>query len=416
MCLTIPLQIKNISNGRAELSDGRLVGASLISDLKKGDWVLHTGDFLIKKIEAEEAREILELIDSYPGINLDEFPPKFKNILESTAERELSAQEIEYLLGIEDEQLLRAIYSQANTIRKLSIKDHICIHGIIEFSNYCRNNCLYCGLRSDNDIRRYRMSVEEIVDWAVWAAEDKGYKILVLQSGEDEYYDEERLLQIVRGIKSRCRVFIYLSIGDKPMETYAKLKVAGASGVLYRFETSNSELYAKLHPGDNLAERLDNIRKMKALGYIISSGPIIGLPGQTIKDLANDVELMRGLGVFMPSMGPFIPAGGTPLEQAKSGDFELSLKMIAVTRLAMPKARIPVTTAMETIGPADARHLAFMAGANSVMFNLTPEKYRKDYFIYNNKFFDRERRYEKWALFKGELSYKMLEDEIGVKI
>ncbi|MEK7072719.1 MAG: radical SAM protein, partial [Patescibacteria group bacterium] len=202
----------------------------------------------------------------------------------------------------------------------------------------------------------------------------------------------------------------------RSLKTYRQLKQAGANGVLYRFETSNSDLYAKLHPNKTLQDRLNNLKAMKEMGFTISTGSIIGLPGQTIDDLANDILLMKELGTFMPSIGPLIPSKNTPLARAKIIDFNLLLKIIAVIRLVMPTARIPVTTAMETIGGNNSRYQSFMAGSNSVMFNLTPEKYRESYNIYDNKFYDKEKKYEQWALFKGDLSYQMLEEELKIKI
>jgi biotin synthase len=239
---------------------------------------------------------------------------------------------------------------------------------------------------------------------------------LVLQSGEDSWYSEEKLIQIVKGIKEKARVFIYLSIGDRSQETYRKLKEAGANGVLYRFETTNAGLFAKFRPGKKLEDRINLLRELKKMNYVISTGSIIGLPGQTISDLANDILLMKELDTFMPSMGPLIPSSGTPMAHEKEVDFDLVLKMIAVSRIVMPKSRISVTTAMETVGGEETRKACFMAGANSVMFNLTPENYRKDYYIYENKFFDKEKKYEKWALFKGELSYQMMEEELQISI
>ncbi|MFA5047696.1 MAG: [FeFe] hydrogenase H-cluster radical SAM maturase HydE [Patescibacteria group bacterium] len=426
MCLTLPAKVIWSDNYRAEILAGgqkKIVAKGISDRLEKDDWVLFTSDYLIKKIDEIEAQEIFDLLGSYKPVATDDMAPELRRTLEASAQRDLTVEEIEYLLTITDSAEQEALFSQANVARKANIKDHICIHGIIEFSSYCRNNCLYCGLREENNgIRRYRLEPMEIIEAATRAVEDKGYKILVLQSGEDAWYGEDELIKIITEIKKRTRVFIYLSIGDRSREEYQKLKLAGANGVLYRFETSNSDLYAKLHPGDTLADRLNNLSMMRELGYVISTGPIIGLPGQTIRDLANDILLMKELGTFMPSMGPFRPALGTPMGGAIDIKFDLVLKMIAVSRLVMPKARLPVTTAMETLAQKDglaietARQKCFMAGANSVMFNLTPDKYRKDYCIYENKFFDAEKKYEKWGLFKGELSYQMLEDELGLTV
>ena len=427
MCLTLPAKVLSLNSFQAEISasgKNQIVKLGTSDKISAGDWVLFTGDYLIKRIDENEAKEIFELLGSYKQVDIEGLDARFREIIEASKVRALKQEEIEYLLNLGNNETLHtgyevfeALSSEANITRKANIKDHICIHGIIEFSNYCKNSCHYCGLRCENKkVSRYRMEPSEIIDTAVEAANERGYKILVLQSGEDDWYGEEKLLQIVEGIKKKARVFIYLSIGDRPIETYKKLKEAGANGVLYRFETSNPELFAKLRPGKKLEDRIDALRAMKAMGYVISTGSIIGLPGQTIADLANDILIMKELNTFMPSMGPLIPSSGTPMEHKKEVDFDLVLKMIAVSRIVMPKSRISVTTAMETLGDESVRQKCFMAGANSVMFNLTPEKYRKDYYIYENKFFDREKKYEKWALFKGELSYQMMEEELQIKL
>ncbi|MFA6918720.1 MAG: radical SAM protein [Patescibacteria group bacterium] len=420
MCLTLPAKVLSVSPFQAEIiasGKNQVVKLGTSDKIFAGDWVLFTGDYLIKKIDEVEAKEIFELLGSYKEINVDNLDLEFKEIISNSKKRELIKNEIEKLLSLESSDEIEAMCAEANIVRKESIKDHICIHGIIEFSNHCSGHCHYCGLRQDNlSVHRYRMEPREIIDVAVEAANEKGYKILVLQSGEDNWYDEKKLIEIVRGIKEKARVFIYLSIGDRSVEIYRKLKEAGANGVLYRFETTNAKLFTKFRPGKKLEDRINLLRELKKMNYVISTGSIIGLPGQSISDLANDILLMKELDTFMPSMGPLIPSSGTPLEYEKKVDFDLVLKMIAVSRLVMPKSRISVTTAMETVGGEETRKACFMVGANSVMFNLTPEQYRKDYYIYENKFFDKEKKYEKWALFKGELSYQMMEEELQISI
>jgi biotin synthase len=206
-----------------------------------------------------------------------------------------------------------------------------------------------------------------------------------------------------------------MSIGERSCECYKKLKGVGANGVLFRFETSNPELYGRLHPQNTpkngLQNRLNLLKELKEMGYYISSGPIIGLPGQTANDLAEDVLLMKKLGIGMISMGPFIPADNTPLSKKHSGNLELSLKMMAVCRLMMKSVRIPVTTAMETIDPKNARRIGLGCGANSLMFNLTPSKFREDYAIYKNKYYGRDKNLEEFALYRGDGGWEMLEQE-----
>lgn len=421
MCITFPGQIKKINGLIAEVeynNKSQLVKIGSLDNLVVGDWVLFTFDYLIKKINKQEANEIFELLGGYRNSLPEIFNSKLKKTLFKSIKQKLNINDLEYLLSLENEEDLYALFVQANIIRKESIKDHICIHGIIEFSNYCKNNCLYCGLRCDNqNINRYRLSSEEIIDIAVSAVNDKGYKILVLQSGEDDYYDKQKLIKIIKSIKNQARVFIYLSIGDRSQDDYSNFKLVGANGVLYRFESSNSKLYTEMHPNSILEKRLKNLQMMKKMGYVISTGMIVGLPKQTIKDLAKDILLMKQFNTFMPSFGPLVVASNTPLVSVTSVNPKLILKVIAVTRLMMPKARIPVTTAMETLVDGNlARKECFFAGANAVMLNLTPNKYKDDYKIYDNKFFDVDKNYEHWGLFKGEASYEMLQDELGFQI
>jgi biotin synthase len=412
MCLTIPAKVINLEKGQAAIKDAdsaRKIDISLVPNIKIGDWILYINSLAIKKISLKDAGEILGLLGSGPRINISRLSDKFRNIIEASRIRDLSREEIIYLLnaeGLEKE----ALFSEANIIRKAHLKDLICIHGIIEFSNFCKNDCLYCGLRKENQkIKRYRMGIDEIVRVAERAVNKKGYKLLVLQSGEDYFYSDDMLAELIKKIKERCRVFIFMSTGERGYDCYRKMKEAGASGVLFRFETSNPSLFKKLHPrGKNLKSRLEHLGFMKELGYFIATGSIIGLPGQTTEDLADDILLIKEW-AHMVSMGPLIPCNNTPLARQPHGDPEMNLKMIAVLRLLMPETRIPVVTALETLLGEEGRKKALSAGANSLMFNLTPPKYRPLYKIYPDKFFKKEEIWEKYGLFKYEESYQMLE-------
>ena len=275
----------------------------------------------------------------------------------------------------------------ANLSRAENVGDQVCIHGIIEFSNYCSQNCLYCGIRTGNKkIKRYRMPLEEIKRTAVSASNNLGYKMLVLQSGEDLWYDIDKLAWLIKSIHKECRrCLLFLSIGDRDYNTYKVLYNAGARGVLFRFETSDTVLYEKLHPDCSFGARIDQLKFMKEIGYLTASGPIIGLPGQTMESLVDDIYLMEKLKVTMATMGPFIPASGTPLKNNIGGTVSLALKMIALTRIIYPRARIPVTTALEKIGGNEARIAALNGGGNAFMLNLTPSQYREYYAIYDDK-------------------------------
>jgi biotin synthase len=310
---------------------------------------------------------------------------------------------------------LETLYAEANSIRKEKIEDFVCIHGIIEFSNYCKNNCLYCGIRKDNkESKRYRMKENEIIETAKDAVENEGYKLLVLQSGEDDYYSDKMLIDLVKKIKSQMKVFIFLSVGERSEIFYKNAWKVGATGSLIRFETSNRKLYAKMRPEHKLNDRIQSIKYQQKLGYYVVSGSLVGLPGQTISDIADDLLMIKKLGIPMISAGPWLPAKGTPLVSYKECQIELFLKYIAVARFMMPEIKIPVTTALETLDPENGRHRGLLAGANALMFNLTPERYAGKYSIYDNKYREREKVWQKYGLFKGEESWEMLENKLQI--
>jgi len=421
MCLTIPAEVIKLKKSKAIIKDfegKKEINTILVPDLRVGDWLLYISDKAVKKISKSEAKEIIELLEQDQTVDIPKLNRKYKKIIEKSKTDRLTKKEIVYLLNLEGREK-EALYSEANITRKTYLKDFICIHGIIEFSNFCKNDCFYCGLRKGNKkLTRYRMEIPEIVKTAERAVNKKGYKLLVLQSGEDYFYTDEMLSEMIKKIKERCQVFIFMSIGERGYQCYKKMKEAGASGVLFRFETSNPKLFKKLHPqGKNFQNRFEHLKFMKKLGYFIATGSLIGLPGQKIEDLANDILQIKKW-ADMISLGPFVPAENTPLsnapndEKTKQWKIEMNLKMIAVLRLIMKEARIPVTTALETLAGEEGRKRALRAGANSLMFNLTPEKYRPFYKIYPDKFYQKENIWEKYGLFKYEESYQMLQERM----
>jgi biotin synthase len=418
MCLTIPAKVIQVNGNNAivwQYDKAVTIDISFLSDIKEGDWLLYVSDTALKKIDSKDAEEMMELLASKPPLDIDLLNPKFVEVIKNSKIKELTREEIIFLLNSESLEQ-EALFREAEITRKTYIRDFICVHGIIEFSNYCGNNCNYCGLRKDNNlIKRYRMSVNEIVDTAIDAVNNKGYKLLVLQSGEDVFYTADMLAEIIRRIKVQCKVFIFISIGDRDYETYKKLREAGASGVLYRFETSNSVLFEKIHD-KNFTKRFEHLEFLKKLGYFVATGSLIGLPGQSIKDLAEDLLTIKRLGINMVSSGPFIPCEGTPFADFSAGSVDMSLKFISVARLIMKKARIPVVTALETIDQEKGRRYAMRAGANALMFNLTPDKYFNDYKIYPNRFIERNSMIAKYALFNNDGSYKMLEERLNNEI
>ncbi|HHY46436.1 MAG TPA: [FeFe] hydrogenase H-cluster radical SAM maturase HydE [Firmicutes bacterium] len=277
-----------------------------------------------------------------------------------------------------------ALFQAADELRHRYMGDEVHLRGIIEFSNNCVRNCHYCGLRAANTgLPRYRMSSDEIVATAERAAR-LGFGTVVLQSGEDPVWDAPALAEVVHKIKRRTGLAITLSVGDRSREDYALWREAGADRYLLKHETADPELFRRLRPGTTLAGRLTALRHLRELGYQVGSGNIVGLPGQTLSSLADDVALLQELDVEMAGIGPFIPHPQTPLAAASPGAVDLTLRVLAVTRLAVPWAHLPATTALGTIDP-EGRQKALRCGANVVMPNVGPTEYRPLYQIYPGK-------------------------------
>lgn len=294
---------------------------------------------------------------------------------------ELSRDEIIALL--KDDSINEELFKAADEVRKKYLGDEVHLRGLIEFTNICKRNCMYCGLRRDNkSLNRYRLSHEEIIDFAKKAV-SYGYKTLVLQGGEDDYYTVERLVPIVKDLKA-LGVALTLSIGERPFEEYEALKKAGADRFLLRIETTDRELYEKLDPGMSHENRIQCLKNLRKLGYEVGSGCLVGLPGQKIESLADDILFFKELDVDMNGIGPFIPNEDTPLKDAEGGQFELALKVMAIVRLLLPDINIPATTAMETLNK-QGRVIALQCGANVVMPNVTEGEYRKLYALYPGK-------------------------------
>ena len=294
---------------------------------------------------------------------------------------ELSRDEIIALL--KDDSINDELFKAADEVRKKYLGDEVHLRGLIEFTNICKRNCMYCGLRRDNkNLNRYRLSHEEIIDFAKKAV-GYGYKTLVLQGGEDDYYTVERLVPIVKDLKA-LGVALTLSIGERPFEEYEALKKAGADRFLLRIETTDRELYEELDPGMSHENRIQCLKNLRKLGYEVGSGCLVGLPGQKIESLADDILFFKELDVDMNGIGPFIPNEDTPLKDAEGGQFELALKVMAIVRLLLPDINIPATTAMETLNK-QGRVIDLQCGANVVMPNVTEGEYRKLYALYPGK-------------------------------
>ncbi|OIO39613.1 MAG: hypothetical protein AUJ75_01115, partial [Candidatus Omnitrophica bacterium CG1_02_49_10] len=316
------------------------------------------GGIVVQKISASEATEILK-----------------------------SWKELFFKLKEKDTRLAsnpKDLRQIANSIRHKELGNSCCVHGIIEFSNHCTQRCLYCGLNSGKKaIKRYRMAPDEIIEAAYDNITGLGFKALVLQSGEDDWYDADKLVYIVNGIMKRSPALIILSIGERDENLYKKLYDAGSRGVLLRFETSNESLYSEFKPGRDLKGRISLIEKLRDTGYLVMTGFQVGLPGQTQDDILKDIELTASLGTEMFSFGPFIPHPDTPLAGHNASEsLDLAIDTIARARIMKPDAKILVTTALETLDKEEGLKKGLMAGGNSLMINVTPAKLRRFYDIY----------------------------------
>lgn len=285
----------------------------------------------------------------------------------------------EYLYGADDE----ALFAAARENRERVFGRDVYLRGIVEFSNHCCRQCHYCGLRADNSKQsRYRLTAEDIVQAAALAPE-LGLGTVVLQSGEDVQYEAGTVGQIVRSIKE-LGLAVTLSLGERPREELLHWRACGADRYLLKFETSNPGLHARLRPGCSLARRLECLETLRELGYEIGAGCIVGLPGQSVEDLVQDLLLMQRLQPEMLSAGPFLPHPDTPLGQEQPGSVPLCLRVMGLMRLLVPEGNIPATSALEVAQP-DGRLSGLLAGANVIMPAITPQHVRAGYAIYPGK-------------------------------
>lgn len=309
---------------------------------------------------------------------------KLVDKLEET--QELSFEEWTSLIEGQSPELSEYIFAKARAVREKYYGRDVYVRGLIEFTNYCKNNCTYCGIRCGNsNVNRYRLSKEEILACCELGWE-LGYRTFVLQGGEDPYYTDEMICDIVASIrKAYPECAITLSVGEKSKESYAKYKEAGADRYLLRHETANEEHYAKLHPANlSGAERKKCLKDLKALGYQVGAGFMVGAPYQTAENLAEDMVYLKELNPAMVGIGPFIPHHDTTFADMEPGTLEQTLYLLGLIRLMIPAVLLPATTALGTIDPL-GREKGMDAGANVVMPNLSPTEVRKDYLLYDNK-------------------------------
>ena len=307
-------------------------------------------------------------------------------IEEIRTRQNITKDQLVHLLTTEDESLLTRLKITARAVADSVYGNQIFIRGLIEFTNYCKNDCYYCGIRRSNTRSdRYRLTEDQILSCCQNGYE-LGFRTFVLQGGEDGYYTDERIIHLIRIIKERypdCA--ITLSIGEKSKDSYQAYYDAGADRYLLRHETYNHEHYRKLHPPNLSPEhRQQCLRDLKDIGYQIGCGFMVGSPYQTSEHLAEDMLFMKELNPHMIGIGPFIPHHDTPFAGESAGTLELTLYMLGLIRLMIPKVLLPATTALGTIHPK-GRELGILAGANVVMPNLSPTEVRKDYLLYDNK-------------------------------
>ncbi len=317
----------------------------------------------------------------------------------TAAGRRPSRGEILDWLHETDHERLKGLWQAADSLRRRQVGEAIWLRGLIEIANRCVRNCAYCGIRAGNHaLRRYRMTGAEILACARLAqAQELG--TVVLQSGEDPGLSAPWLASVVRAIRAETGLVVTLSLGDRDDAAFALWREAGAARYLLRFETANPELYAQLHPGaPPLADRLSRLERLRALGYQMGTGFLVGVPGQTYADLADDLELLADLAPDMIGLGPWLPHPATPLGQAADaargavpraeqvpGTALMACKALALARLLCPGTNIPSTTALSVADPAAGRSDGLTRGANVVMPNLTPRRYRRLYEIYPGK-------------------------------
>ncbi len=310
-----------------------------------------------------------------------------KNVItEIQRTQTITREQLAQLLSMDESLAKELLYPAARAVADSIYGNKVFTRGLIEFTNYCRNDCYYCGIRCSNrSAQRYRLTEEEILSCC-----DEGYELgfrtFVLQGGEDMSYSDDDMCRIISAIRNRfpdCA--ITLSIGERERESYQKYYDAGANRYLLRHETADRDHYRRLHPENlSLEHRMNCLRELRDIGYQVGCGFMVGSPGQTIDTLYKDLMFIKELEPHMVGIGPFIPAAGTPFAGEKPGTLEQTLRLLAIIRLIHPQVLLPATTALGTIHP-QGRELGILAGANVVMPNLSPVAVRKKYALYDNK-------------------------------
>ncbi len=301
-------------------------------------------------------------------------------------EQTLPTEELRLLLETDEKESLEYLRERAEAVRKSVYGNRIYIRGLIEFTNYCKNDCYYCGIRRSNGCAvRYRLTKEEILS-CCRAGYELGFRTFVLQGGEDGYYTDERLCDVIAAIKREypdCA--ITMSVGERDRESYERMFAAGADRYLLRHETADEAHYGMLHPSElTLHHRMDCLKMLKEIGYQVGCGFMVGSPHQSTDTLIQDLRFIQELQPHMVGIGPFIPHKDTPFAKESAGTLDETLRLLSIIRLLHPRVLLPATTALGTIHPK-GRELGILAGANVVMPNLSPKEVRGKYLLYDNK-------------------------------
>ena len=296
-----------------------------------------------------------------------------------------SREELLFLLDNLSEEDKEYLIEKSHEVALKNYGNNVYIRGLIEFTNYCIRDCKYCGIRKSNGkAERYRLTIDEILECAD-IGDKLGYRTYVLQGGEDPYFTDEKMVEIIKKIKEKYpNNAITLSLGERSYKSYETMFNAGADRYLLRHETATKELYDSLHPNGSFENRRQCLRNLKEIGYQIGAGFMVGLPNQNNSNLIDDLMFLKELDPHMCGIGPFIPHKDTPLANEESGTLEKTTTMLALIRLMLPKILLPATTALGSIDSL-GREKGLKAGGNVVMSNLSPTSVREKYSLYNGK-------------------------------